>query len=89
LVTVFLYAYIWVQGKLILILPSLMHFSSLAITGLSLDYIPVKIGCLLDRGVFAACKKKFFCVWICTYIICEQLQSSFASLEAMCFTLTK
>lgn len=66
-----------------------MHFSVIAITALCFDYTAVKIGCLLDRDAFAAYKKKFFFVGICIYIICEQLQSSFTSLEATCFTLNK
>lgn len=66
-----------------------MQFSGIAITGLCFHYAAVKIGCLLDRDVFAAYKKKLFCVGICIYIICEQLQSSFTSLEATYFTLNK
>lgn len=58
LVAVFLYAYIWAQDKLILVLPRLMHFSGIVIAGLCFDYTGVKIVCLLDRDVFAPYKKK-------------------------------
>lgn len=66
-----------------------MHFLGITIAGLCFDYTAVKIGCLLDRDVFAAYKKKLFCRDICIYIICEELQVSFTSLEATRFTLNK
>lgn len=41
-VTLLFYAYVWLQDKQILILPRLMHFSGVAITGLCFDCTAVK-----------------------------------------------
>lgn len=62
-VTVLFYAYVWVQDKLILILPRLMHFLGIAITGLCFDYRAVKI--VYRTEVYLLIKEKV--------ILCEDL----------------
>lgn len=62
-VTVLFYAYVWVQDKLILILPRLMDFSGVAITGFCFDYTAVKI--VYWTEVYLLLKEK---VILCEYL---------------------
>lgn len=73
--TVLFYAYVWVQDKLILILPRLMHFSGVAIKGLCFDYTAVKI--VYWTEVYLLLKEKMilceylhlYCLWTASELL--------------------